>query len=176
MYEQWALSRLRIVSADSSSHKGTVACDGFLAYLVPNRMQRRDLKPFSFCSKIRRDRHKFISFAVFSECTKLHEASWPNVLIFIRRLPNALIFVRRFRRQVFVKPNTVNRRFPLPRSPNALIVIWRALLSEIRMHRRNLHFQHCLAILMGHFTNNRIIPWLRKNKIRKKYVKWPYLC
>jgi hypothetical protein len=51
--------------------KETVACDGFLAYLVPSRMQRRDLNPFPFCSKIRRDRHKFISFAVFSETLNL---------------------------------------------------------------------------------------------------------
>jgi hypothetical protein len=62
------LSRVRNVSADNSSHKETVACDGFLAYFVRSRMQRRDLKLFSFCSKIRRDRHKFISFAVFSKC------------------------------------------------------------------------------------------------------------
>jgi hypothetical protein len=59
---------------------------GFLACFVPSRMQGRDLKLFSFWSKIRRDRLKFMSFAIFSECAYFHVASYPNALIFVCRL------------------------------------------------------------------------------------------
>ncbi len=54
MYRLLNTIKSQDVSADNSSLKETVACDGVWAYLVPNRMQRRYLKPFSHFRFVRK--------------------------------------------------------------------------------------------------------------------------
>ena len=108
--------------------KGTVARDGFLAYSVPTRMQRKDLGSFLFWPKIFWDRFNFMSFAVFSyRAYSFIERLLLQRLISFRAFSYSANFIIRFQRQIYVKPTTVN----LPPTPYALSFIPRLLIRRL---------------------------------------------